>query len=147
MGVVGGESVTVSESAGGVWSRHQVEYTTQEETEMTICFEKTSNGSNAVYVDDVGVLEQEAPIVNDAEPQKVALNLTTASLSEKDALQLTAVVLPFNAKEQEVEWSTSDPEIATVSESGYVLGISEGTATITATVKGYPCLLYTSRCV
>ncbi|MFR5110148.1 MAG: Ig-like domain-containing protein [[Clostridium] leptum] len=138
MGVVGGESVTVSESAGGVWSRHQVEYTTQEETEMTICFEKTSNGSNAVYVDDVGVLEQEAPIVNDAEPQKVALNLTTASLSEKDALQLTAVVLPFNAKEQEVEWSTSDPEIATVSESGYVLGISEGTATITATVKGYP---------
>ena len=105
---------------------------------MTIYFEKTSNGSNAVYVDDVGVLEQEAPIVNDAEPQKVALNLTTASLSEKDALQLTAVVLPFNAKEQEVEWSTSDPEIATVSESGYVLGISEGTATITATVKGYP---------
>lgn len=36
---------------------------------------------------------------------------------------------------QTVEWSTSDNNVATVSESGLVTAVAEGTATITATVK------------
>ena len=57
-GIRGGDTVTVAESAGGVWTRHQVEYTTASgETELTIWFEKVSDGPNAVYVDDVGLME------------------------------------------------------------------------------------------
>ena len=58
-----------------------------------------------MYVDDVGLMEKELPRQNTAEPQRVALNNMSATISEKDALQLTATVLPFNAKAQEVEWS------------------------------------------
>ncbi len=78
------------------------------------------------------------PRQNTAEPQRVALNNMSATISEKDALQLTATVLPFNAKAQEVEWSSSDSSVATVSDTGSVLGVKNGTAVITATVKGYP---------
>ena len=116
-----------------------MEYTTAaDETDITIYFEKTSDGSNAVYVDDVGLMEKELPRQNTAEPQRVALNNMSATISEKDALQLTATVLPFNAKAQEVEWSSSDSSVATVSDTGSVLGVKNGTAVITATVKGYP---------
>ena len=138
-GIRGGDTVTVAESAGGVWTRHQVEYTTASgETELTIWFEKVSDGPNAVYVDDVGLMEKEAPLENTAQPQRVALSSTAATISVKDALQLTATVLPFDASVQEVEWASSDPSVATVNAEGSVLGMKNGNALITASVKGYP---------
>ena len=139
LGTQGGDSVTVSESKGGVWTRHQIEYTAADyQTEMTIYFKKTSDGPNAVYVDDIGVTEKEAPVEYNAEPRYIALSNSSAALSEKDALQLTATVLPFNAKAQDVKWSSNNPSVATVNETGNVLGVKSGSATVTATVKGYP---------
>ena len=45
---------------------------------------------------------------------------------------LTAVVAPAEAS-QEVEWKSSAPEIASVDEDGLIIGVSAGTAVITAT--------------
>lgn len=43
-----------------------------------------------------------------------------------------ASVLPANAKNKTVEWSTSDEKIATVTKNGRVRAVGEGTVTITA---------------
>ncbi|SDI03289.1 PQQ-dependent sugar dehydrogenase [Winogradskyella thalassocola] len=50
-----------------------------------------------------------------------------------ESLALTASVLPNNACEQNVIWSSSDDTIATVDASGNVVGLAEGVASITAT--------------
>ncbi len=53
-----------------------------------------------------------------------------------DTVQLYAQVLPANADNKEVTWSTTDPEVATVDETGKVTAVGNGIATITATVAG-----------
>ncbi len=50
-------------------------------------------------------------------------------------LQLNVTFEPFGASGK-VAWSSSDETVATVDKNGKVMGISEGTATITATLSG-----------
>ncbi len=54
------------------------------------------------------------------------------TLKPNETATLTATVLPSNASNKEVRWSSSDPSVATVS-NGLVTAVGEGTATITAT--------------
>ncbi|MCL2046762.1 MAG: leucine-rich repeat protein [Oscillospiraceae bacterium] len=54
------------------------------------------------------------------------------TLSKGSTIQLRATVYPQNAS-QEVIWSSKDPDIATVSSTGVVHGISEGETIITVT--------------
>jgi transglutaminase/protease-like cytokinesis protein 3 len=63
----------------------------------------------------------------------VTLNPTSTSIAVNGTGQLTVTVLPNEATNKSVTWSTSNPAIATVSSSGLVTGISAGTATITVT--------------
>ena len=62
----------------------------------------------------------------------VSLSPVTLSLTVGNSSALTATVLPSNASNKEVRWSSSDPSVATVS-NGLVTAVGEGTATITAT--------------
>lgn len=48
-------------------------------------------------------------------------------------LQLTATVLPTDATEKTVTWTSNNPSVASVNSFGYVLGNAIGSATITAT--------------
>ncbi len=50
-----------------------------------------------------------------------------------NTVQLHATVLPENATLKVVRWSSSDESVATVSDDGTVVALSEGEATITAT--------------
>ncbi len=55
-----------------------------------------------------------------------------------EAIQLTATVMPENASNKTVTWSSSDTTIATVDENGLVVfGDVIGTAVITAVADGY----------
>ncbi len=56
----------------------------------------------------------------------------------EDSKTLVATVLPSNATDPSISWSSSSPEVATVDESGIVKAIKVGTTTITATSKSYP---------
>jgi uncharacterized protein YjdB len=69
----------------------------------------------------------------------VSVSPPTASIALAGTVQLTATTRDAAGHElsgRTVEWSTSDPNIATVSASGLVTGTGGGQATITATSEG-----------
>lgn len=63
----------------------------------------------------------------------VVLNKTALSLTVGSKETLVATVVPPNAPDKTVTWSSSAPGVATVSSSGEIIAIAAGTATITAT--------------
>lgn len=64
----------------------------------------------------------------------VSISTSESSINVGNTLQLEATVEPSNATNQNVTWSSSNPEIATVDETtGLVTGVSIGTTTIIAT--------------
>ena len=70
-----------------------------------------------------------APFVNVS-----SINITgsTQKIYGDSSLKLTASVLPSDATNPTIEWYSSDPSVATVSNSGLVTGVNEGSVTITA---------------
>jgi NAD-dependent dihydropyrimidine dehydrogenase PreA subunit len=60
------------------------------------------------------------------------LDIDCLSLPLGSSRTLTPVVLPENATDKTVTWSSSDASVATVSSNGTVTGIKEGRATISA---------------
>jgi uncharacterized protein YjdB len=62
----------------------------------------------------------------------ISLDKTSASVTEGDALQLTAAVTPKDATNTKVDWSSSDTTIAAVDGSGKITAVKAGTAVITA---------------
>ena len=62
---------------------------------------------------------------------EIRLDRTTATIAPGETLQLNATVLPAEASGAILSWTSSDENIATVSENGLVTAVSEGTATIT----------------
>ncbi len=52
-----------------------------------------------------------------------------------ETVQLTAAVLPAEAKDKSVTWASSNPAAAAVSETGLVTAAANGTAVISATAK------------
>ena len=63
--------------------------------------------------------------------ESLAINKTSSTIRVKDSLQLSVTVNPSNATNKNVTWSSSNTNIATVSSTGIVKGISKGTAIIT----------------
>ena len=65
----------------------------------------------------------------------VKLDKEALELVEGDSCQLTATVVPANAHNKKVTWSSSDESIATVDQNGKVIAVKEGTAIITVTTE------------
>ena len=65
----------------------------------------------------------------------VELDPTEATILKDASLQLTANVLPADANDKSLSWESSNPAVATVSESGLVTAIAPGEATITVTTN------------
>ncbi len=73
-----------------------------------------------------------AKVINVTE---VKLDKTDITKVEGETEQLTATVLPDNATNKTVIWSSSDKSIATVNDKGLVTAVKKGTTTITVTTK------------
>ena len=63
----------------------------------------------------------------------VTLNRNTLTLEVGEDITLIASVEPSNATDRSISWSSDDEDIAVVDQTGKVLGVSEGSATITVT--------------
>ena len=73
----------------------------------------------------------------------VSLSESATTIKQGRATILTATVSPFNASNKTVNWTSSNTNVATVS-NGTITGVSAGSATITATTADGG---YTSSCV
>lgn len=74
----------------------------------------------------------------------VSLSPTAASIEVGETLQLTETVLPSDATDKSVSWSSSNSSIASVSSGGLISAIAVGTSTITVTTTDGG---YTATCV
>ena len=74
-------------------------------------------------------------VIGVIEVESITLNDTSKDITIGDFYQLEATVLPENATDKSVTWSSTDDSIATVDEEGNVSTVALGEATITATSK------------
>lgn len=63
----------------------------------------------------------------------ITISTQSISLGERTSQPLTANIIPSNASNRSVTWSSSVPDVASVNESGVVTANKAGTAIITAT--------------
>jgi uncharacterized protein (TIGR02145 family) len=63
---------------------------------------------------------------------EIDLSESSVTIEKYDKKQLTATITPNNAYNRSALWSSSNPDIVTVSYSGEIYAVSEGSATITA---------------
>ncbi|EPY2306188.1 Ig-like domain-containing protein [Clostridium sporogenes] len=120
----------------------------------TVCFEKKdlaykehtveitnlldSNINSAMYFDAVDIDKngQLKPYKEAAKVESISLDKTSMDLLEGSSDKLNAKVLPEDATNKKVVWSSSNEKIATVDKDGKVTAIKEGQVTITAKVEG-----------
>lgn len=68
-------------------------------------------------------------------PTSVTITPASLSIEEGETQKLTATIVPENATNKTIKWSSSNKQVATVDGSGNVKGVVAGTATITATTS------------
>lgn len=76
----------------------------------------------------------------------IRLNKKVLYLSVRKSEKLVAIIIPGNARDKYVTWTTSNNKIAIVTKDGRVTGIKKGFAVITATTrdgkKSAKCIVY-----
>lgn len=84
--------------------------------------------------------EGEANQISRDQATELTLEAPVTETFQGGSLQLDAHVRPWCLVDQRLTWTSSDPAVATVDETGRVSGIAEGTATITVTTEAEPNL-------
>ncbi len=87
----------------------------------------TSNNGKSSHV-TVTVTKKSSSI----EVTSVTLSKTSLSMYTEDNIVITATIAPSNATNKTITWSSSNSNVATVTKSGKITAVGEGTATITA---------------
>ena len=98
---------------------------------------QSPSSSAKVNVSQQGRLGAYVPV------SSVSLSPQDLVITEGETRQMTATVYPSNASVKSVRWWTSSASVATVSSSGVVTAVSEGSATITVTTEDGS---YTAAC-
>ena len=68
---------------------------------------------------------------------EIKLSLDKNTINKNERIQLNVEVLPENAENKNVIYSSSDTSVAIIDEKGEILGVSAGKATITVTSEKY----------
>ena len=90
---------------------------------------QSSSSSAKIDVSQQGRLGAYVPV------SSVSLSPQDLVITEGETRQLTATVYPSNASNKTVTWESNATGVATVSSSGVVTAVSEGSATITVTTE------------
>ena len=96
-----------------------------------------SNGTAKVYVTTQdGHFESYCTVTVDIKVTGVELDRTSMSFSDTDTtVKLTATVIPSNAKNKNVTWSSEDPKVAEVDDTGTVRAKGNGSTRICVTTQ------------
>lgn len=117
-----------------------VTWTTEDKSVATVDAEGlvTAVGAGSTVIKaSAGNVSAECNVTVSGIPVKsIKLDKTSLDLAEGQTAQLNAEVLPDNADDRTVTWSTSDDAVATVSASGLVTAVAAGNAVITAKAGG-----------
>ena len=149
-GLVVGEDASVTAAGEGGTAPYTYEFYYKNSTddswiefgsESSAVFHPESAGSFMirVYVNDsiglslakdftVTVTENPSIVI----PTDIAISPTSLELTVGESGSLLATVSPSNATNKTITWSSSDPSVASVTETGTVTAVGEGTAAITA---------------
>ncbi|MBQ2678395.1 MAG: Ig-like domain-containing protein [Firmicutes bacterium] len=106
---------------------------TQSDNGDTYFFTVRSRDSSGTY-NDSRLLTPEV-VTEPVEPKGVTIEPAELSVEVGKSTVLKETVFPDEADDKTVTWSSSDEDIATVSGTGRVKGIAEGTAVITCTTN------------
>ncbi|MBR2020237.1 MAG: Ig domain-containing protein [Clostridia bacterium] len=68
--------------------------------------------------------------------EQVVLNKTDVTIKEEETFTFTCTIVPNDASEKNVTWTSSNSSVATVNANGTITGVKAGTCTITASVDG-----------
>ncbi len=74
----------------------------------------------------------DAPDAEKVKVTSITISQENVTLKPDDTLQLEATVYPTNATNKKVIWSSSNDDVAMVTDEGFVLAVAEGEADITA---------------
>lgn len=100
----------------------------------------TLDGNNSYGIPDKWTVYDDEHVIVTG----VTISTATTTINKDNTYTLTATVLPNDATNKSVTWSTSDASVATVDSNGVVSGVSCGNATITVTTNEGG---YTAQCV
>ena len=119
----------IFDSASGVWTKNQ-DPTQNNGGRLT-----APDGKNGYYNGNGN-----AVLVTRKAPTSIAVTPATNTIASNQTVQLTATATYNDASTEDISgtvtWTSSDTSIATVSSSGLVTAVKEGSVTITATVPG-----------
>lgn len=88
-----------------------------------------------VTTEEGGFTASMAVTVNGIPVEGISLSHSNLELAQGQKHLLSAVIVPNNASNRNIIWSTSDSSVATVDENGWVTAAGTGFATITAATK------------
>ena len=96
----------------------------------------TNEGEYTITVSGIGIYcgsIEETFNVNKVQVEKVSISKSSITLNEGDTTTLTTTVLPDNASNKTIAWTSNNTSVATVDSNGKITAIKAGNATITAT--------------
>ena len=100
-----------------------------------IKLEKNGVGEQWMHIDDIEIYTAN-PYAEYQEPVTgVSLDKDTLDLNKGESETLIATVAPEEAYNKNVSWSSGDPTIASVNNSGKVTAVGKGSTTITVTTE------------
>ena len=94
-------------------------------------------GGNATINAKAGEITATCDVTVVVPVTSVSLSQTTLSLEKGQSATLTVVVSPTDATDYTIVWASSNSTVASVDQTGLVLALKAGTATITATADGH----------
>lgn len=132
--LVAGFSPADAENQAHTWTTENPQIATVDETGKvtavsvgTTKITATALANKAKATCVVEVVDKIIPV------SSITLNSKEETIVVGSITQLTATVSPATATDQRVTWTSGNSAVATVDDNGLVKGISQGTATITAT--------------
>lgn len=120
---------------GVAWSSSNTNVATVSASGLVTMVAAGSATITATAADGSGILGTLNITSNAVPVSSISLSSPETSGYVGGTIQLTAALLPANATNKNINWTTSDAAIATVSSTGLVTLIGEGSATITATAS------------